>query len=122
MLQELLSRLKTYLASDYLRYAWCLLVFGYAMAYAIAYLIARAGHSDKTLLCRCRRAWAIALIFHALVVAGTTIKWITEYGYFPSFWLYFPWYIGMLLIDGFVIVASLSSADRFTTYEGGATQ
>lgn len=112
---EVITKLKAYLVSPHLHFAWALVLL-YLLVFGLAYLLARAGRSDRTILFRCRRAWAVALILHALFVTSLTIKWLLDYGYFPSFWSYFPWYLGMLIVDGYLIAAAMTSLGRFASY------
>ena len=116
-MQDILNHLKAYFGSGYLEYALWLLLLGYALTYAVAFLLARAGRTDRTILFRCRRAWAIALLVHLLAVTGVTIKWFAQYGYFASFWSYFPWYLAMLILDAYVIAAAVLTIDHFASYQ-----
>jgi ABC-type antimicrobial peptide transport system permease subunit len=115
-MQDIISKLRAYFGSGYLEYALWLILLGYILAYAVAFLLSRAGRSDRTILFRCRRAWSVALLVHLLAVTGVAVKWIAQYGYFRSFWLYFPWYLGMFIIDTYIIAAGLLAIDRISTY------
>lgn len=115
-MQNTLAALKAYFGSGYLEYALWLFV-GYLIAYGLAVLLARAGPTHRTIIFRCRWAWAIAVTVHVLIVTGVTIKWYYQYGYFHSFWSYFPWYLGMLLLDVYIVASAVLQIDRFASYQ-----
>ena len=115
-MQDILNQLKDYFVSGYLAHALWLLFLGYGATYALAFLLARTGGTDRTVLFRCRRAWAIALLLHCLATTGVTIHWFLQYGYFHSFWSFFPWYLGMFILDVYLIVMTLMTIDRVANY------
>jgi len=116
-MEAIFIKLNAYFASDYLRHAWWLLLLGYPLAYALVFILARAGPIDRTVIFRCRRAWATGMFLHALLVVGFAIRWLVLYGYFSSFWCYFPWYFGMGFLDAYVILAAMHSINRFAHYD-----
>ena len=111
----MMEKLIAYFQSAHLYYAWALMG-SWLVAYPIAWAMAKNGGSQRTILFHCRRAWAVALALHALFVTGLTVKWLLDYGYFPGFWGYFPWYLGMWMVDLYFIFAALSSLRRVESY------
>jgi len=116
-MQNIISALEAYFTSEYLKFAIWLLLLGYLLAYGLAFLLARAGGTDQTILFRSRRAWAIAMLVHLLAVIGFTIKWFLLYGIFKSFLYYIPWYVAMMIFDCFVMVNAFVSIHRVSNYQ-----
>jgi hypothetical protein len=116
-MNQFLAHLKIYFGSDYMQYAIWLILAGYVAAYILAFSLARFSGTDRTILFHCRRAWVVALVVHALFVTGFTIRWFLLYGIFLSFWSYFPWYLGMLIVDAYFIFVGIISIDRYASYQ-----
>ena len=111
-LKDLLVLLK----SEYLELFWWLLA-GYAVSYLLAHLMARTlRRTGYTLVYRCRQAWGVALLTHALGTVGVAGYWYAHNGLFPSFWRFFSFYLVMLILDLVLVVYLVASRNRYADY------
>jgi hypothetical protein len=114
-MQSILDKLKAYITSDFLNIAWILVAL-YLVVWGIAWVLARMGNADRTLLYRCCHAWFIAMLIHCLAVTGLSAYWFFNYQRIPTFWSYFPVYLFMLVLDIPILFGAHGSKAKFADY------
>ena len=111
-----MKEILVFFKSDYLSYLWWL-ILGYAGCYLIAFGLAWAlSNSEPTVVSRCRKAWAIAFLAHALASIGVAAFWYMQNGMFGSFWKFFPLYLVVVLVDVCFTTFLFASRHRYANY------
>jgi hypothetical protein len=110
-----LSRILEFVRSEYLT-LWWVLVACYGVTYAFAWIFAHIGTPGRTIVYRCRVAWAWGFAIHLLLVMVVTYLWWQKFGMFKAFWSYLPLYCVLGLVDVLCIGKFLAGLNDYTSY------
>lgn len=114
---EWLKLVLDYGKSDYLKLWWVLVGCYVVVAYFTALIFAHIGRPGRTLVHRCRQAWAWGFGFHLMLTLIIGYYWWQKFGVFKSFWYYMSLYILLVMVDLVFIGklwAGLSEYERYT--------
>lgn len=102
--------------SDYLKLFWVLVGCYVLVAYFTALIFAHIGRPARTLVHRCRKAWAWGFGFHLVLTLVITYLWWQKFGLFKSFWGYMPFYLFLVFVDLVFIGKFLAGLGEYESY------
>ena len=111
-----LKSMTKFLSSPPLIEFWILFASLILGCYLVALLLAHAMRSQTTVIHRCRRAWGLAFLLHALASIAVCVHWYLSNRMLADIGRFVPFYVVMIIIDLIIGLGLVTAARRFTSY------